>query len=42
MFWLESVRLKTKGTVYKHFSLADKVISHRDTVNNSETVVHES
>ena len=29
--WAEIIRLKTEGSLYKHFALVDKVVSHKGT-----------
>lgn len=31
-FWLETIRLKTKGTVHKHYTLVGKFVSPRGRV----------
>lgn len=33
-------RLKTKGTVHKHSTVAGKVVAHGGKVSNSEAAVH--
>lgn len=34
--WLETLRPKTKGFVYKHYTLVDKVVSYQDMLKTSK------